>query len=103
MFVVIEHLLPSLDHLVAHILDLCHSLHKDTQKNTWSALESPYHSPLDVKTASPAIKDLHHHELASDKKPVEGGGMYAPCISASGCRFCSQGATVDPYSLWASP
>lgn len=32
MFIVIEHLLPSLDHLVAHILDLCHSLHKDTQK-----------------------------------------------------------------------
>lgn len=32
MFVVVEHFLPNLDHLVAHILDLRHSLHKDTQK-----------------------------------------------------------------------
>ena len=32
MFVVVEHFLPNFDHLVAHILDLRHSLHKHTQK-----------------------------------------------------------------------
>ena len=29
-------------------------------------------SPLDVKTARPAAKNLHHHELARHKKPAEG-------------------------------
>lgn len=46
MFVVVEHFLPDLDHLVAHILDLCHSLHKDTQKNhmvNTLMYVSPYH------------------------------------------------------------
>lgn len=32
MFVVVEQFLPNLDHLVAHILDLGHPLHKDTNK-----------------------------------------------------------------------
>lgn len=31
------------------------------------------HCPLHVKSASPAAKDLHHHELGRDKKLVEGG------------------------------
>lgn len=38
MFIVVEHFLPNLDHLVAHVLDLCHSLHKDTQKPMVSAV-----------------------------------------------------------------
>lgn len=32
MFIVVEHLLTNLDHLVAHILDLRHPLHRNTQK-----------------------------------------------------------------------
>lgn len=32
MFIVVEHFLPDLDNLVAHILDLCHSLHRNTKK-----------------------------------------------------------------------
>lgn len=42
-----------------------------------------YHSPLDVKSSA-GSKDLHHHDLARDKTPVEGRGMNVPCTSASG-------------------
>lgn len=80
MFVVVEHFLPNLDHLVAHVLDLRHSLHKDRQKKKTRhgqhpcAIYTDDFSPLDVETASPAAEDLHHHELARDKKPGKGGG-----------------------------
>lgn len=62
------------------------------------------HSPLDVKTASPAAKDLHHHELARDKKPVEGGKVCMhPAYQPLGAGAGVNGATVDPLSFRASP
>lgn len=50
-----------------------------------------------MNTASPATKDLHHHDVARDKKPVEGTGKFAPCTAGF------KGAPVDPFSLRASP
>ena len=64
MFIVVEHFLPDLDNLVAHILDLCHSLHRNTKKKdsqNCHACFTASHSPLEVKSASPAAKNLHHH------------------------------------------
>lgn len=105
MLIVVEHFLPSLDHLVAHVLNLRHSLHRTQDTANINPLvyyedKLVSHSRLYVHTACPAAKDLHHHKLASDKKPVEGGArMYAPCISACGqpWRWCwGHSATVDP-------
>lgn len=50
MFVVVEHLLANLDGFVAHVLDLCHSLHRNTQKKyAVNTLMHVLHFPLDVK------------------------------------------------------
>lgn len=49
MFVVVEHFLSNLDHLVPHVLDLGHSLHKDTEtEHMVKALEYAY--PCDTPT-----------------------------------------------------
>lgn len=40
MFIVVEHFLPNLDDLVPHVLNLCHPLRKNTQKEL--RLEHPF-------------------------------------------------------------
>lgn len=79
----IEHFLANLNHFVAHVLNLRHSLQKKTKEIRGHVHALLYHSPLDVKSSA-GTKDLHHHDLARDKTPVEGRGMNIPCTSASG-------------------
>lgn len=93
VFVVVEQFLPDLDHLVAHILDFGHPLCKDTQtKHVVNAPTHapPCHIPTWCQNCQSCSQGFTSPLACQGQEDSWGGGMYAPCISTSECRFWGQ-------------
>lgn len=81
------------------------TLYMETQKkeHTVNTFLQLLHFPLDVKTASPAAKDLHHHELARDKKPAEGERFVCTLHISLRVQLLGHWASGDPLRTRTSP